>query len=506
MQPFRWERLVNAKTPTPSPSARTRYGRANPEQVENALWEQAIDEDWTGYALRRHLAVDLDCAIVRQNFSHSTYRDATPGPFWSWRRFGRTSTALPDGRVIHIAGEHEDSYDPDFCIYNDVMVQYAGGRREFFLYPKDVFPPTDFHSATLVGSKIVLIGSLGYSDLRRPGETQVLTLDTQDLRIERVSTAGECPGWLSRHSAEKIGETRILVAGGKVQTAGGYASNTGIFELDLASMTWRRMEHGDVAVFPISAAEYRSVKSPRYGSANPDRNDNPFWLAMVRRQWPPSRARLHFGDFPPPRPKAVRVEGDMPEFGTPEFRAYMERVTEAQERSRLARTIDDVVWTAVREDALHVALPDGRRLLIGGEVTAYGDDYADPWLYNDIVVAHADGAIEILTYPPDVFPHAFGLIGVTSGADVFIFGHFHWRQHPDRARKPFILRLDTSSYCIERLPPEPSGVQLDPCEGWTLREGTRVILPIVRRTDADPLLAIALDLETLTWGEPFPRP
>jgi hypothetical protein len=474
--------------------------------VENALWEQAIDEEWTGYALRQHLGIDLDRNTIRQNFSHSAYRDAEPGPFWSWQRFGRTSTALPDGRVIHVAGEHEDGYDPDFCIYNDVVVQYAGGRREFFLYPKDAFPPTVFHTATLVGSKIFLIGSLGYGDLRRPRETQVLALDIQSLRIERVATTGEGPGWISRHIAEKIGETRILVAGGDVQGADAYAPNTGVFELDLSTMRWRRMEHGDQAVFPVPTATYRAGKSPRYGTSNPDRSDNPFWLAMARRQWPPSRARLHFGDAAPLRPETVFAEGEMPEYGTPEFKAYMERMLEAHERSKLARTIDDVVWTTVREDALHLALPDGRRLLLGGEVTDYGDDYADPWLYNDIVVTHANGAIEILTYPPDVFPHAFDLIGVTSGADVVIFGKFHWRKHPDRVRQAFVLRLDTSSYRIERLPPEPSGVRLDLYEGCATREGNRVVLPIVRLSDADPWLAIAFDLKTLTWGEPFPRP
>jgi len=25
---------------------------------------------------------------------------------------------LPDGRLVSVGGEHEDYYDPDFCIYN----------------------------------------------------------------------------------------------------------------------------------------------------------------------------------------------------------------------------------------------------------------------------------------------------------------------------------------------------------------------------------------------------
>lgn len=497
---------MSAKMPTSSPPTRTRYGTANPEQVENALWEQARDEDWSGYALRQHLAIEFGRSHLRQDFSDSAYRDTTPGPFWSWRRFGRTSTALPDGRVIHIAGEHEDGYDPDFCIYNDVVVDYAGGPREFFLYPKDAFPPTDFHTATLVGREIVLIGSLGYHDLRLAGTTQVLKLDTRSLRIERVSTAGDGPGWLSDHIAERLGETSILVVGGKVATADAYEPNTGVFELDLLTMTWRRREHGDVAVFPVPGAAYRSGKNPRYGTANPERTANPFWLAMARRQWLPSRARLHFGDAAPPQPQLVLPEGDMPELGTPEFKAFMARRSEAVDRSKLVRTIDDVVWTAVREKALHVALPDGRRLLIGGEVHDYGDEYADPWLYNDIVVTQANGAIEILTYPLDVFPHATDLVGVTRGADVFIFGNLDRKRHPDRARQPVVLRLDTSSGSIERLSAPAPPVRLDLYDGCDVRDGNRVVLPVAGLRDSGPVLGIAFDLETHSWSEPFPHP
>ena len=119
---------MKAKTNTPLAMARTRYGTAHPERVKSVLWEQAVDENWSGYDLRQHLGRGLDSKHFRQDFSHSDYRDTTPGPFWSWQRFGRTSTPLPDGRIIHIAGEHEDYFDPDFCIYNDVVVEYAGGQ------------------------------------------------------------------------------------------------------------------------------------------------------------------------------------------------------------------------------------------------------------------------------------------------------------------------------------------------------------------------------------------
>ena len=180
---------MNKETGAPT---RTRYGTAHPERVENAIWERAIRENWSGYQLRTFLGIKS--SRLGRDFSHSDYREAEPGPSWSWLRYGRTSTPLPDGRVIHIAGEHEDYYDPDFCIYNDVVVEHPDGRRDFFLYSKSVFPPTDFHSATLIDHEIVLIGSLGYRDLRRVGEIQVLKLDTQHL----AHRAGRDSGRMSR--------------------------------------------------------------------------------------------------------------------------------------------------------------------------------------------------------------------------------------------------------------------------------------------------------------------
>lgn len=495
--------------PTALPGAtRTRYGATHPEKVENPLWEQAIREEWTGYGLRQHLAIELHSQCAGYDFSQSAYRDTTPGPFWSWQRFGRTSTPLPDGRIIHIAGEHEDSYDPDFCIYNDVVVEHPDGRREFYLYPREVFPPTDFHTATLVGRDIILIGSLGYHDLLRAGETQVLKLDTDTLRFETLATRGEGPGWISRHTAEKVGEAVILVAGGNVATPGSYQPNAGLFELDLSTLTWRRRQHGDVAIFPVSAQAYAEHKNPRFGSANPERSRNPFWHEMVRREWTPSRARLHFGDFAPPRPELVLPEDDEgagAEYGTPEAAARMERINAAIERTKLKRSISDVIWTAVRENALTVRLPDGRDLLIGGEVPDYGDEYADPWIYNDIVVTHQDGTIEILTYPEEVFPQLYWPVeGVSQAGALYIFGMLNRSRNPASSRAPVILRLDTTSYEIKRIYGDAPAARVDMFSGSAVLEGSRVVFSVMRMRESDPVQRIAFDLETLTWGEPGP--
>jgi hypothetical protein len=496
------------KTPLSDGPSRTRYGATNPERVKSALWQKVIQKNWNGYNLRQYLK---DRSSARcEDYSHSSYRESTPGPFWSWERFGRTTTKLPDGRVLHIAGEHEDAYDPDFCIYSEVVVEHPDGRWEFYLYPRDVFPPTDFHTATLIDDEIILIGSLGYRDLRRPGETQVLKLDTRTLRIAPIATTGEGPGWISRHTAEKR-ESSILVVGGKVQTPDdGYETNEGVFELDLTRMVWRRRQHGDVAIFPIPSEVYRTCKNPRYGTANPERSDNSFWLEMARRHWPPSRARLHFGDFAPPEPKLQLPEESSEEFefGTPEANAWLERVSAAIARDNLVRTIDDVVWTAAREETLRMTLPDGRMLQIGGEVKDYGDEYADPWVYNDVIVTHPDGAIDILSYPKEVFPLFFGAaVGTLYNNDVYLFGMLAPDRNPERPSGTAVLRLDTSSYKIAELPAAPPSTRtrVNIYPGSDTRDGNRILFPLVRMRDTDPELGVAFDLETLTWSKPFPH-
>ena len=117
-------------------------------------------------------------------------------PVWCAQRFGQSMTFLPDGRIVQIAGEHEDHYDPDFCIYNDVFVHGVDGSIAIYGYPESVFPPTDFHTATLVGGSVYVIGSLGYQGTRRFGETPVYRLDVRTFAIERLGPTGEAPGWI----------------------------------------------------------------------------------------------------------------------------------------------------------------------------------------------------------------------------------------------------------------------------------------------------------------------
>ncbi len=185
-----------------------RFGSCNPERCTNAFWLDMIGSGASAWT-------------ARQKFDE----DNGGAPIWSYQRYGRTTNILDDGTIIEIAGEHEDYYAPDFCIYNDVIVFGRGGDIEVYGYPKDQFPPTDFHTATLVGDRLIIIGCLGYPDDRVDGETPVYALDIVSMKIEKVPTTGAKPGWISEHKTELV-DGKLVVNGGNV-----WVDNNGVPDL-----------------------------------------------------------------------------------------------------------------------------------------------------------------------------------------------------------------------------------------------------------------------------------
>jgi ankyrin repeat protein len=211
--------------------ARTRrFGHANPERIDEPFWLAMIRAGVSGYQATQH-------------FDGPSSFEAPP--VWCAQRFGQSFTVLPDGRIVQIGGEHEDHYDPDFCIYNDVFVHHPDGRIEVFGYPEEAFTPTDFHTATLMGDAIWVIGSLGYAAARRPGHTPVWRLRLRDWRIEPVTpldgSAG--PGWVHDHRATRESPHEIRISGGKLLTANGdelaESRNTTDFIFDTKRLAWR---------------------------------------------------------------------------------------------------------------------------------------------------------------------------------------------------------------------------------------------------------------------------
>jgi hypothetical protein len=228
-----------------------RFGRTNPERMNNPVWEWLIRSRLSAYQ-------------AGQRFNGPSALRAGPG--WCFDRFGQSSTALPDGRTILVAGEHEDYYDPDFYIYNDVVLLHPNGAIDIFGYPAEVFPPTDFHTATLVGDRIIIIGTLGYPEQRKSGTTPVMLLDVPTLAISAVNTFGQHPGWIHEHEAllEPAGKS-IQIRRGKLDRGGEDTSlveNIDDWRLHLADWRWER----------ITARRW-----PRWEIIRQDRKPNHLW-------------------------------------------------------------------------------------------------------------------------------------------------------------------------------------------------------------------------------------
>jgi len=208
------------------------FGRRNPQLAHNPFWQAMIKCGGSGYK-------------ATNKFESGKNSSFEKGPVWSFDRFGKSITLLPDGRFLEIAGEHEDHYDPDFCIYNDVFIHDGRGKCDIYIYPREVFPPTDFHTATLIGSDVYIIGSLGYPEDRRPGYTQVFRLELDNLQMERIETSGEMPGWINRHKAVYDGQSLITIKGGKLiiekQGREEYVDNEHEYSLCLKSLKWRKL-------------------------------------------------------------------------------------------------------------------------------------------------------------------------------------------------------------------------------------------------------------------------
>ncbi len=209
-----------------------RYGTRNPDRINDPFWNDMIRLGCSAYRARDHFK-DTD------SFNGS-------GPVWCYDRFGSSLTQLKDGRFVQIGGEHEDFYDSDFYIYNDVVLFDGKGNFQFFGYPKEVFPPTDFHSATLVNDSIYIIGCLGYPEQRTAKQTPVFRLKIDTWEMEAVKTTGDSPGWLFEHRAiYEHAKNVILIEGGKIEVIDGegepeHIENQKKFELDLSSFQWRK--------------------------------------------------------------------------------------------------------------------------------------------------------------------------------------------------------------------------------------------------------------------------
>ncbi|MBV1907957.1 MAG: ankyrin repeat domain-containing protein [Kangiellaceae bacterium] len=174
------------------------FGKSNPEICTKKFWYEMVRSGASAWK------------------AHGTFNYRNPEPIWTYNRFGKSITDIGNGEYIEIAGEHEDHYDQDFCIYNEVFHHRGNGEFTIYMYPKEVFPPTDFHTATLVNEYIYIIGNLGYNEERAYGTTPVYRLNTRTFKIDKVVTKGDNPRWIYHHKAYYDGKSIIRIKGGNI--------------------------------------------------------------------------------------------------------------------------------------------------------------------------------------------------------------------------------------------------------------------------------------------------
>jgi ankyrin repeat protein len=205
-----------------------RFGTSNPEKVDVKFWVEMIRSGASAWHAR---------TMFKDESS------SNDDPVWCYKRYGKSTTVLENGTIIEIAGEHEDHYDPDFCIYNDVIVFGPDGDINLFTYPEEVFPPTDFHTATLVDDNLIIIGNLGYPEKRIVGKTQVYSLNTKSFEMKKLETTGDSPGWIHDHKSTLSSDNKFIeLWGGKVETdmEGSLVENIDHWRLNLETYQWVR--------------------------------------------------------------------------------------------------------------------------------------------------------------------------------------------------------------------------------------------------------------------------
>ncbi len=127
---------------------------------------------------------------------------------------------------------------------------------DIFGYPRTVFPPTDFHSATLVGNTIFIIGCLGYPDQRQPRTTPVSCLDLKTFAIRRFPTTGLAPNWLHRHSAELSADgLAIILKGGRCDSV----RNINDWKLWLDSGRWEQLTGRPWQIWQLQRADNHMI-------------------------------------------------------------------------------------------------------------------------------------------------------------------------------------------------------------------------------------------------------
>eukprot|EP00931_Biecheleriopsis_adriatica_P083665 TRINITY_DN57302_c0_g1_i1.p1 TRINITY_DN57302_c0_g1~~TRINITY_DN57302_c0_g1_i1.p1 ORF type:complete len:283 (+),score=37.35 TRINITY_DN57302_c0_g1_i1:108-851(+) len=180
---------------------RVEYGEANPSRCYTSAKALQKQVSYHTYAIFADGTVSDDMVFAKGGPGVPTSTWATL-PLWRSHssRWAAGHARIDDGRIVKSGGEFEDSYDPMFCIFNDVLVEYPDGRvPELYTYPRSIFPPTDDHACLQVQNHLYLLGNVGYQQ-DRTDRMQVLRLDLDSYQVSGSRQKGKVPSGTQRET------------------------------------------------------------------------------------------------------------------------------------------------------------------------------------------------------------------------------------------------------------------------------------------------------------------
>jgi hypothetical protein len=202
------------------------------------------------------LVLDLTCEKANSSPGTALVAPAILSRCHSIVRMYRSGLSIGwDGRVVYLGGDHEDSYDPDFCIYNDVVVfgpktelrcmdiQKRFSCRSTFTRP--------LSSATESSSLVVW----ATQTLAAWAIHRYMSLTCQVFALPRSRPRGRCQAGSSSTVRNSNREVLSSIRGGElIEERGGgqrYRRNVEDYALDVGSGVWRRLTNRNWRQFSI---------------------------------------------------------------------------------------------------------------------------------------------------------------------------------------------------------------------------------------------------------------
>lgn len=179
-------------------------------------------------------------------------------------RGGHSCTALPDGRLLIFGGIDKRGKHRNDCFLIDperMMWLPLSGRLTKGSPPK----PRAYHTATLVGDRVVIVGGVGSSCTWSCKEVFTLQLGCWQWREHTPDVDGAVPSPRYGHTAAVCGKHSVVVVGGGDAQEERFSADIAV--LDMLTWQWHTPCLQDVSRRPQARCGHAMVSVPQDGDS-----------------------------------------------------------------------------------------------------------------------------------------------------------------------------------------------------------------------------------------------